>query len=414
MKILLINQPCNNRGDESAHKGLMRTLLKEMPDAEVKVLLDRAKEDAVEQMRVKHPRVEYLSYFIRPIHNGYVRVCHLAIKLDALWMCEPYPAFQRKKKSFQWADLILSAPGGMSMGGFQNWIHVFNLYIAKYLKKPLAYYGRSIGPFPTATRANRIFREASYRIMRYFSYFSLRDHKSIEIAKSMGINNVISVVDSAFLESPKVEIPRDVKMQIGGKPYFVFVPNLLIWHPAFKGRIERDVIIKFYCDALDVLFSVYPDCWAVMLPQTCCGSFNDNDINLFKEIAAKKNDGKEIVVSDQYSSDVQQSIIADAKLMVGSRYHSIVFALNNATPFVSLSYEHKMSGLLETLGKTDCMVNIEHVLETEEGRTDVLRQLKDRAQHAYRDEAAKIKAKQMARAGFDKFLKEYIPTIASK
>ena len=38
MNILIVNQPLNNRGDESAHKGLVRRLSKQYPKAEINVL----------------------------------------------------------------------------------------------------------------------------------------------------------------------------------------------------------------------------------------------------------------------------------------------------------------------------------------------------------------------------------------
>ena len=38
MNILLIDQPLWNRGDESAHKGLVRSILKAIPNARIKVM----------------------------------------------------------------------------------------------------------------------------------------------------------------------------------------------------------------------------------------------------------------------------------------------------------------------------------------------------------------------------------------
>lgn len=60
--------------------------------------------------------------------------------------------------SLQKADLIICAPGGICMGGFQDWNHLFYLQLAKYARKPLAYYGRSFGPFPITTKSNRDFK----------------------------------------------------------------------------------------------------------------------------------------------------------------------------------------------------------------------------------------------------------------
>ena len=65
-----------------------------------------------------------------------------------------------------------------------------------------------------------------------------------------------------------------------------------------------------------------------------------------------------IVCEENLKSDIQQEIIKNADFLIGARYHSIVFALNNNTPFVALSYEHKITGLLQTLDKTDSMIDI--------------------------------------------------------
>ena len=409
MKILLINQPHNNRGDESAHRGLMRTMLRELPDAEIRVLFDGIKQESLNEFIVDSKQINYINPKPPMRHTLYYRVVKLAMWLNCPLPMYLYPAYWRKIKHYKWADLVVGAPGGMCMGGFQNWGHVFNLYVAKFMKKPLAYYGRSIGPFPTKTFSNRLFRKMSMRMLDYFMFTSLRDRKSEKIAAELGFHNIVGVVDSAFLDSPKVEIPTEIQKQLGDKPYFVFVPNLLIWHVDYKGKLDRSMLIDYYCQMLEVLFKVHPDCNAVMLPQTCCADrYDGNDVNLFREIAEKKGDKRVIVVSDKYGSDIQQTIIADAKLMVGLMYHSIVFALNQGIPFVSLSYEHKMSGLLETLGKEDCMVNVQESIFTEDGRKSILKQLEEKARTAKPDAAVREKAKQIAMKGFEAFKKQCI------
>ena len=61
MNILIINQPPFNRGDESAHKGLIRTLLKRFPDAKIKVMHEAWLSESYRQYAVKDKRVEYFS-----------------------------------------------------------------------------------------------------------------------------------------------------------------------------------------------------------------------------------------------------------------------------------------------------------------------------------------------------------------
>jgi polysaccharide pyruvyl transferase WcaK-like protein len=59
------------------------------------------------------------------------------------------------------------------------------------------------------------------------------------------------------------------------------------------------------------------------------------------------------IVDENYSSDVQQNIIKKSKFVIGARYHSIVFSINNNKQFISLSYENKMKNIFEILALED-------------------------------------------------------------
>lgn len=413
----MINQPLNNRGDESAHKALIKRILQEIQEAEITVLFMEKKntmqDDSIKQFMVNSPRVKYVVY--RPwISRGISFFQRIGQKYEIPLIWRLHPGVKGFMSYFKNADVVLCAPGGMCMGGFQRWGHVFNLQCAKYYNKPLAYYGRSFGPFPTKTSANRRFKDMSIEMLNYISYLSIRDRKTEQIADELGINKYVSTIDSAFLETPKEKIPQEFQKVLRGNSYFVFVPNLLIWHPAYKGVLSKKQIIEFYNAILDILFDKYPRHKAVMLPQTFdCDTDDGNDINLFMEIKRFRNDSRLIVIDDTYSSDVQQAIIAEADLMVGARYHSVVFAINNNTPLIALSYEHKIAGLLENLGKTDCMVNIQKGLESFDGRKIVLNDFKQKLLMAHNDVEAMNKAHCIAAKGFDTF-KTYIYNNSAK
>ena len=63
----------------------------------------------------------------------------------------------------------------------------FYLQLAKYAGKPLAYYGRSFGPFPITTKSNRDFKKLSLEMLHYFSFLSIRDSKTEKISSRVGI-----------------------------------------------------------------------------------------------------------------------------------------------------------------------------------------------------------------------------------
>ena len=60
-KILIVNQPLNNRGDESAHKALVRSILQYIPNAEVKVLFIQRNQNSINQITIQSNRVSYVN-----------------------------------------------------------------------------------------------------------------------------------------------------------------------------------------------------------------------------------------------------------------------------------------------------------------------------------------------------------------
>lgn len=396
MNLLIINQPLNNRGDESAHKALLRALNKEYPSCNINVLFIGDNQDSINQFDVKLPNVRYINLHRVKAFN---RFAIWGLKYNSCIFWKVHPTINKIINIYSKADYVICAPGGICMGGFQNWMHLFMLKLAKYLNKPLIYYGRSFGPFPTYTKSNRIFKKLSLEMLNYFSFLSIRDKKTEELAKELKLKYV-STVDTAFLDSPKVDLPAEINSQIGDKDYMVFVPNLLIWHYQYKNKITKENVIRFYKHVIDEINNLYPTLSIVMLPQTFnYGNFRGNDIIFFKEIQRETKNSSIIIVEDKYSSDIQQTIISKAKFLIGARYHSVVFAINNNIPFVALSYEHKITGLLMSLGKIDRLVDITNLSNND--NMNILEMVRKCLLELKADEKAQIMAKKIAFKSFE-------------
>ena len=402
MNILIINQPPFNRGDESAHKALLRTLLQRLPSAKIWIMFDVIHTESIRQYAVHNEHISYIKY---PTH--YLKsqiITTKGLHKNRRWLWKLHPFFRTYHYIYNWADVVVCAPGGICMGGFQDWNHLFFLLLAKFYKKPLAYYGRSFGPFPTETESNRLFKRYSLEMLNYFSFLSIRDHKTELLAQELKVPYV-STVDTAFLDSPEVEIPYELKSLIGKKPYIVFVPNYLLWHYAYKEKVSHEQIMNFYSKVIDELIAAFPNCNIVMLPQLFCGRvYALSDIDFFRDIAKMKKEDRIIVTPDCYSSDIQQTIIRGAEALLGSRYHSIVFAINQNVPFVALSYEHKIIGLLETLGKQDCCVDITNTFLNEDKENTTIEQIRELLKSIGKDSVAQQKAKTIAHKCMDCFI----------
>lgn len=403
-EILIINQPVGNRGDESAHRALVHSLNKAIPSAHITILSFMDWSDGISEFIVDSPQNEYIKFLYS--HN---------------WGAEPYskylikhgltgigtythPVLRRLLPFYKKADIVICAPGGICMGGFQNWKHMYLLQVARLLHKPIIYYSRSIGPFPTNTPQSTAFKRLSVEMLKGFDFLSLRDRKSKQIATELG-TSFVSSIDSAFLEQPRCNIPPEIKEQLQNN-YVIFVPNQLTWHYAYHGISQR-IIDDFYIKTIDLICQEYPRHQIVMLPQLCSVPSKNSDYTYFKKIQDIANDKNILVIPDSYGSDIQQTIISNAKLVVGARYHSIVFAINNEIPFLALSYEHKVSGLLEDLYLQDQEVNITKTFSSESNILQTLSLLSSKLKKAKQTHPKRTHANEIACECFNKLI-QYI------
>lgn len=357
MKILMICQPLFNRGDESAHKGLVRKLLNSNMNINITVLFVNQPEDVIKEFQVSNDRVRYINLKSSMLYEFAWRK---GLTIDILWYL--HPTILQIVRYMRNSDYIMCAPGGMDLGGFQDWYHLFWLKLAKKINCRIIYYGRSIGPFYDNTKDNRKFKKWSLDVMSSFSFLSIRDLKSQQIADSLSIPYV-STTDSAFLDYPIADLDNN-QFSFLDIDYAVFVPNLLIWHPAYRDKISKNQIIDFYCKIVQLMIESYPSYKIVMLPQCFgCDEYEYQDVLFFKEIRDIIHDQRVIVLNDNLSSDIQQTIIKRARYLIGARYHSVVFSINQSIPFVALSYEHKIEGLLKSVGYEQRMIDIKHIYD---------------------------------------------------
>lgn len=354
MRIAIINQPLGNRGDEAAHKAFVHALLKHFEYIDI-VFLNR-EQQAIESIKVNNINYINVSGFSR----GYFKVIKYSLLIHCIRLSFLHPLLGKFKKILLSYDLIICAPGGICMGGFMNWKHIWQLAVAEKLHIPVFYWGRSIGPFTEEDFQHRSFKEFSYRLFRNFSYISLRDEVSMKIARQIGVSPDM-VVDSAFLETPNTQIPTELQLEIGDN-YIIFVPNQLTWHYKYNS-IPQNRIDGFHLHIIDCIAKIYPDTNIVMLPQLYSSPLSD--YNYFLSLKRQSPHKQVRVINDHYNSDIQQAIIRNSKIVIGERYHSIVFAINNEVPFISLSYEHKMVGLLQTLGMDGSLVEIQKIFNSD-------------------------------------------------
>jgi colanic acid/amylovoran biosynthesis protein len=400
MKIIIINQPLGNRGDEAAHRSLLRALSQKLPRDEIYVLFQGAVQDSIEQTRIHSPNITYINF---PRLRGIGQLRKYALILNMLKLSILFPCTFKFANVIKNGDLIVCAPGGICMGLYQDWEHIYWLSIAKFFNKKIVYYSRSFGPFPESNSSERHFKRISINLLRNFDFISIRDSKTMKMADKLQLKYIPSI-DTAFLDTPGASIPDNIKKYLI-KPYIVFVPNSLAWHPAYS-NIDQNFIDDYYIKIITIIIGKYKNYTIIMLPQL----FNDrkfNDKVYFNKIKDKAEKDNIVVLDDSINSDIQQSIIASSEFVIGSRYHSIIFAINNNRPFIALSYEHKISGLLSILSLNDSLVNFDTVVLSRMSVEEFGGIIEEKLISLHPNEQAKKKALEIANHCMDQFMIKY-------
>lgn len=351
MNILILNQPVYNRGDEAAHRSLIRALNKYLPDAFITIVIENINKNTIEQIRVDNPHNHYVNI---KTNFGYRKSRILSIITNLLALSLIIPSNRLLSKYIKRADIVFCAPGGICLGGFYNWSHLYIMLLCKYYRKQIYYYSRSIGPFNPHNLLERVFCRRSINFLRSVDFLSLRDAMSMKLADKLSLNYVSSI-DTAFLDISNTTIPDEINNVINEYDYVVFVPNKLTWHHSFKD-VQQLLIDNCYLKMIEII-SERTDYRIIMLPQLYNAGAKD-DYKYFINLKNKSNYSSRItVVPDIYSSDIQQSIVKKAKMIIGARYHSIIFGINNLTPIIALNYEHKIVGTLKILDMQDRMLD---------------------------------------------------------
>lgn len=400
-KILIINQHTNNHGDEAAGLALIRELKSVRPQADIGILYNWHEKIKDEGLIGKHEfeKVKHYSFSTSKFTAVLVRLSIFIPQL-ALFFSKLNLNLKKQRNIIKSYDVIINGPGGVNIGPYKDYNYLWRLLLSKELSKKIVIYSISFGPL---NGLPKFFRKRSKEIFEYSHFISLRDKKSQTFGNELNINFHKSI-DTAFLSIKDETIPDEYSL-LNNSEYVVIVPNQLYkWHPYFK-KINFKSMDDLYV-AIAKRFIAQHKKKVVFLPQLFA---NQNDEEYMSKLASQV-DGDTIIVDSKYSSDVQQRIIQKSQFVVGARYHTIIFSINNKTPFFALSYEHKMQDMLSILGMTNNMIDlITYFSDNKQNHNKLLNQISTQFdEKTFQNiSAAQNKAISIARATFESLAKKF-------
>ena len=357
-KILIIHSHNANRGDEAAVKAMVDELLVKYPDADITISNNGF--TPYPNMPVQVKQIDRFPKLQSKVAQAEFFMA-LATKGKLVFTKEG-KEFMKALKS---ANLVIHAPGGPSIGDTYykaESLYLWRLNFIRKLKKPYMFYAPSMGPFKDEKRNKR-----RKEILQGAEKVIVRDPISLKYLNDfMPELHAQQALDSAFqhdvdyeLNEHKYNDYKELKEFIESHDKCIGITITdLKWHPVHKNEeVINNIKPAFSAFIKKKISEGYG---VVFVPQLYGTS---NDTNSMMQYMDEGNTFMVDAFSDKYDTYFQQHIIGKLYAVVGMRYHSNIFSAKMGTPFVSVSYEQKMKGFMQSVGLEQYCVDLYNMNE---------------------------------------------------
>ncbi len=258
----------------------------------------------------------------------------------------------RVLKAIEWADIVITGPGGLIQDVTSSRSLLYYLGIAamaKFLGKKSLILGCGIGP------VNRgMGRVLTKEIIKKLDGIALRDMPSLEELRSYGLkrHDVKLFPDFGLLVDAPSSMRGKELLKREGIPYSSYpLIGMAVRPVGIKGidyRLKR--LLAITADALMNKYSAY----IVFLP---FDAKMDRDFSTSIR-AMMKN--QSFLIQGQYRPSDIKGIINELDLMIGMRLHSLILSCISNIPLVGIAYDPKVENFLVQIGAYD-FINLEEL-----------------------------------------------------
>jgi colanic acid/amylovoran biosynthesis protein len=263
------------------------------------------------------------------------------------------------------------------------------IWLAKALGKPVYLYAQSFGPYPTAAQ-----RRIAALGLKHADLILVREAKSKALLADLGLagETVIQVPDSAFMFKPQTDLDAHPLLGLERPDEQVVGITVRSWLPGLAQRAYERAMAEFI-DRISRVGGLR----VAVIAQVTSTQQNDDDRVVGSRIRDLLGTRNNVVFLDQrFTHHEIKAIFANLTYLVGTRFHSIIFALTAGVPALAIEYEHKTMGIMQDLELENWVLPIEEV--TADKLTALFDQLvRDRA--AYIGKLRRVLPAYVAKAG---------------
>lgn len=355
----------DNKGDAALVSVLIDDLKRKFKGANITILrLESVKKNARFEGVSEKP--SFMHYVANKYHNPLVKLGYAFYMMGStlLWATwyrrtgrQLYlPAhLQEIAKLYQQADLIVPVGGGYirSRKGLMMRLNIplllHPLLFGYLLGKPTVLYSQSVGPFQ-----NKLEEIMVAYVLKRMNLILLREDTSVALLMSLGVaTNISRAIDSGFLlrSAEKIDIRRSYNIPEGGLLVGVTVRSWL------KGEAQT-AYEEAVASSLDNLIET-TNAHVVFIPQVTATKGDDDRLVSSKVRGFMRHKQAARLVEDTPDHHRIKSLYDNLDILLGTRFHSVIFSLTSYVPVLAIEYEHKTSGIMRDLKLEKWVIKIE-------------------------------------------------------
>ena len=249
------------------------------------------------------------------------------------------------------SDLIIIS-GGTPIYDYDYMFRFFyHFLLPKLTKKKVVYFGIS---------SKRIHSPVGKILIKFIlnraEFITIREPKTEEILRNIGVKKrMILTGDSAFVIEPKTT-PKIHVEKIIESPMIGICPRILSvnYKKHFHDKIDHKNIknlSRMIAKTADYLIEM--GCSVYFIPFHT--EHYDDDMKAIRDIVNLMNTHEFMILNRNHDPLEVLKIIGEMDLIIGMRFHSLVFSAIQNIPMVTVNYDTKIGGLMELLGLKEFM-----------------------------------------------------------
>lgn len=357
----------DNKGDAALTSVLIRDLKQKFPRAKITILkLESIEENGQFEGAAEKP--SFMYYVANTYHHPHLKLAYAlymmsATLLWAMWRRATgyhlyLPQHLREIATiYESAELVVPVGGGYIrsrkglVARFNIPLLLHPLLLGCILGKPTVLYSQSVGPFQ-----NKLEKWMVSYVLKRMTLILLREDISVALLASMGVSaNVMRAIDSGFLLEAAEEI--DVRKEHG-----IAADKLLVGVTvrSWLGSNAQTTYEKAVAKALDTLIQT-SNAHVIFIPQVTATKGDDDRIVSRRVHNFMRHKKSATVVTDEPDHHRIKAMYNYLDILLGTRFHSVIFSLTSHVPVLAIEYEHKTSGIMRDLNLEDWVIKIEEV-----------------------------------------------------